>query len=62
MQDKARRMCENAKLMIESAGSSMDKVVKVNVSRCYPFGRVMTDLVSYDCSWVHHKTMLMLFA
>ncbi|KAK5045488.1 hypothetical protein LTR84_009106 [Exophiala bonariae] len=31
MHDKARRMCENAKLMIESAGSSMDKVVKVNI-------------------------------
>ena len=43
MQDKARRMCENAKLMIESAGSSMDKVVKVNVSRRSLFCHTIPD-------------------
>ncbi|KAJ0133396.1 hypothetical protein HZ326_23531 [Fusarium oxysporum f. sp. albedinis] len=31
MTDKAHRMCQNAKLILEAAGTSLEKVVKVNI-------------------------------
>jgi len=31
--EKARRMCQNAQLMLETAGSSLDKVLRITVSK-----------------------------
>lgn len=38
--EKAHRMCQNTKLVLEAAGSSLEKVVKVTV--CFLFSASLT--------------------